>query len=74
MANDPTALPVLFVDLVSKAHCVDDSEFEAHVTLLEFVGVGLECNSWLVVLRGLALELGVEQGVHQSGLPQTRLA
>lgn len=69
-----TALPVFFVDLVSKAHGVNDSEFEAHVTLLQFIGVGLERDSRLVVLGGLTLKLGVEQRVHQGGLPQTRLA
>lgn len=68
-----TALPVLFVYLVSEAHGVDDGELETHVTLLEFIGVGLERDSRLVVLSGLTLKLGVEQRVHQGGLPQTRL-
>ena len=68
------ALPVFFVDLVAEAHGVDDSEFETHVTLLELVGVGLERDARLVVLGGLALKLGVEQRVHEGGLPQTRLA
>lgn len=68
-----TALPVFLVYLVPKAHGVDDGKFEAHVTLLELIGVGLECNSWLVVLGGLALKLGVEQRVHQGGLPQACL-
>lgn len=72
--KDVTALPVFFVDLVSEAHGVDNSKFEAHVTLLEFIGVGLECDSGLVVLGGLTLKLGVEQRVHKGGLPQTRLA
>ncbi|KAG7224774.1 hypothetical protein INR49_013486, partial [Caranx melampygus] len=67
------ALPVFFIDLVSKAHSVDNSEFEAHVTLLEFISVGFECDTRLVVLGGLPLKLGVEQCVHQSGLTQTRL-
>lgn len=67
-------LPVFFVDLISEAYSVDDSEFEAHVTLLELIGIRFERDSWLVVLGGLALELGVEQCVHESGLPQTRLA
>lgn len=66
-------LPVFFIDLVSKAHGVDNSEFEAHVALLKFIGVGLECDSRLVVLGGLTFKLGVEQRVHQSGLTQTRL-
>ena len=66
-------LPFFFIDLVSKAYSVDHSEFEAHVALLEFVGVGLERDSRLVVLSGLALKLGVEQRVHQGGLPQTCL-
>lgn len=66
-------LPVFFIDLVSKAHGVDDSEFEAHVALLKFIGVGLERDSRLVVLGGLTFKLGVEQRVHQSGLTQTRL-
>ncbi len=69
-----TSLPVFFVDLVSEAHGVDDGELETHVALLEFIGVGLERDSRLVVLSGLALKLGVEQRVHQGGLPQTRLA
>lgn len=69
-----TSLPVFFIDPVSEAHGVDNSEFEAHVALLEFIGVGLERDSRLVVLGGLALKLGVEQRVHQGGLPQTRLA
>lgn len=64
-----SALPVFFVDLVSKAHCVNDSEFEAHVTLLQLIGVGLQRDPRLVVLGGLTLKLGVEQCVHQGGLP-----
>lgn len=68
-----TVLPVFFVDLVPKAHCVNHSEFQAHITLLQFVGVGLEGDSWLIVLGGLPLKLGVEQCVHQGGLSQTRL-
>ena len=64
--------PVLFVDLVSKAHSVDHGQLEAHVALLELVCVGLELHARLIVLGGLALELGVEQGVHKSGLAQAR--
>ena len=67
-------LPVFFINLVSEAHSVDDSEFEAHITLLEFIRVGFQRYSRLVVLGGLTLELGVEQCVHQSGLAQTRLS
>lgn len=66
-------LPFFLVDLVSEAHGVNNSQFEAHVTLLQFIGVGLERDSWLVVLGGLTLELGIEQCVHQGGFPQTRL-
>ena len=65
--------PVLLVDLVPEAHGVDHGELEPHVALLELVGVGLELHSGLVVLSGLALELGVEQGVHEGGLPQPGL-
>lgn len=70
MNNEPTVeilqtyLPVLFVDLVSKAHRVYDGELEAHVTLLQLVGVGLERDPRLVVLGGLPLKFGVEQRVH----------
>lgn len=70
---DVLLLPVFFIDLVSKAHGVHNSEFEAHVALLEFISVGFERDSRLVVLGGLPLKLGVEQRVHQSGLTQTRL-
>lgn len=66
-------LPVFLVNLVSKADGVDDSQLEAHVTLLQFVGVGLECDSRLAVLCGLTLELGVKQRVHQGGFSKTRL-
>lgn len=69
-----TDLPVFFIDLVSEPHGVDNSEFEAHITLLEFIGVGLERYSGLVVLGGLAFKLGIEQCVHEGGFPQTRLA
>lgn len=71
MDND--SLPVFFVDLVSEAHRVHDGELEAHFALLELVGVGLERDPWLIVLGGLTLEFGVEQRVHQGGLPQSRL-
>lgn len=64
--------PVLFVNLVSEAHSVDHGQLEAHIALLELVGVGLELHARLVVLGGFALELGVEQGVHKSGLAQAR--
>lgn len=67
-------LPLFFIDLVTKAHSVDDGEFEANITLLEFVGVGLKRNSRLVVLSWLALKLGVEQRVHQGGFTQACLA
>lgn len=66
--------PVLLVDLVSKAHGVDHGQLEAHVALLQLVGVGLELNPRLVVLRGLPLKLGVEQGVHKGGLAQACLS
>jgi len=65
--------PVLLVDLVAEAHGVDDGELEAYVALLELVGVGLELNAGLVVLSGLPFELGVEQGVHEGGLPKAGL-
>lgn len=69
-----SSLPVFFVDLVPKAYGVNNGEFKAHITLLQFVGVGLECDPWLVVLGGFTLKLGVEQRVHEGRLPQTRLA
>lgn len=53
-------LPVFLVDLITKADGVDDSQLEAHVTLLQFVGVGLECDSRLAVLRRLTLKLGIK--------------
>ena len=65
--------PVLLVDLVTKAHGVDNGELEPYVALLELVGVGLELDPRLVVLSGLALELGVEQCIHEGGLPQPGL-
>lgn len=65
--------PVLFVDLVSEANRVNDGELKAHVALLQLVRVGLELHSRLVVLSRLTLKLGVEQGVHESGLSQTCL-
>lgn len=65
--------PVFLVDLVTEAHGVDDCELETHVALLELVGVGLELNAGLVVLSGLPFELGVEQGVHEGGLPKPGL-
>lgn len=66
-------LPVFFIDLVSKAHRVYNSELEAHIALFELIGVGLQRDSRLVVLGGLAFKFGVEQCVHQGGLPQSRL-
>lgn len=63
-ATEKINLPVFFIYLVSEAHGVDNSELEAHIALLEFIGVGLERDSWLVVLGGLTLKLGVEQRVH----------
>lgn len=73
-AKSLRSAPLFFVDLVSEAHGVDDGELEAHVALLQLVGVGLERDSRLVVLSGLTLKLGVEERVHQGGLPQPRLA
>lgn len=67
-------LPVFFINLISEAYSVDDSEFEVHVTLLKLIGVGFERDSRLVVLGRLSLKLGVEQRVHEGGLPQTGLA
>lgn len=65
--------PVLFVDLISEAHRVNDGEFKAHIALLQLIRVGLELHARLVVLIRLTLKLGVEQGVHESGLSQTCL-
>lgn len=65
--------PVLFVDLISKAYSVDHSELEANVALLQLVSVGLELHSRLIVLCRFTLKFGVEQGVHEGGLSQTRL-
>lgn len=65
--------PVLFVDLVSEANRVNDGELKAYVALLQLIRVGLELHSRLVVLIRLALKLGVEQSVHESGLSQTGL-
>ena len=65
--------PLLLVDLVPEAHGVDHGELQPYVALLELVGVGLQLDPRLVVLSGLALELGVEQGVHEGGLPQPGL-
>ncbi len=66
--------PVLFIDLICKAYSVDHSELEANVALLQLVSVGFELYSRLIVLCRFTLKFGVEQGIHESGLSQTRLA
>lgn len=67
------SLPVLFVDLVPKAHGAHNRELQPHVALLEVIGIGLELNTWLCVGGRLPLELGVEQGIHEGGLAQACL-
>lgn len=67
-------LPVILVDLISKAHGVHDGQLEAHVALLELVAARFQPHAGLVVRGGLALELGVEQRVHQRRLADARLA
>lgn len=61
-------LPVILVDLITKAHGVHDGQLEAHVALLELVTARFQPDAGLVVRGGLALELGVEQRVHQRRL------
>lgn len=61
-------LPVILVDLISKAHSVNDGQLQADVALLELVTPRFQPHAGLVVRGGLALELGVEQSVHQRGL------
>lgn len=65
--------PILFVHLVSKPHSVNDGELETHIALLKVVRLSTELDTWLKVRRLKVLEVGVEQCVHQSGLPDTRL-
>lgn len=70
----PLSLPVLFVDLVPKAHCAYDCELQPHIALLEVIGIRPKLDTWLCVGGWLPLELGVEQGVHEGGLAQTCLS
>lgn len=58
-------LPVILVDLISKAHCVHNGQLQPDVALLELVTPRFQPDAGLVVRGGLALELGVEQSVHQ---------
>lgn len=66
-------LPVILVDLISKAHRVHDGQLQADVALLQLVAPGFQPDAGLVVRGGLALELGVEQRVHQRGFPDASL-
>lgn len=68
MASLPLHLPVLFVDLIPKAHCAHDGQFEVDVALLQVVGTRLELDPRLRVRRWVTFKLGVEQGVHEGGL------
>lgn len=61
-------LPVILVDLIAKPHRVHNGQLQADVALLELVTPGFQPHAGLVVRRGLALELGVEQSVHQRRL------
>lgn len=61
-------LPVILVDLIAKAHRVHNGQLQPHVALLELVTPRFQPDAGLVVRGGLALELGVEQRVHQRGL------
>jgi len=43
-ASLPLHLPVLFVDLIPKAHCAYNSQFEVDVALLQVIGTGFQLN------------------------------
>lgn len=59
----PACLPVLLVDLVSKAHCVHDGQLQVDVALLQVIGPGPQVDVAQVVARLVALERRVEQRV-----------
>lgn len=68
-----TWLPVLLIDLVSKAHCVHNGQLEVDVALLQVVGPWPQVDAILVVAGLLVLKHGVEERVHQCGLADARL-
>lgn len=46
-ASLPLHSPVLFVDLIPKAHCAHNSQFEVDVALLQVVGIRLQLDPGL---------------------------
>lgn len=70
MAQD---LPFVLIDLIPKSNCIHDGQLQVHVALLQVVGARAQAHGALVVTGLLRLEGGVEQRVHQRGLPNASL-
>lgn len=59
-----TFLPFFFVDLVPKAHCVNNSQFEVDVALLQVVGSRAQVDAVLVMAGLLIFEHCIKKRVH----------
>ena len=60
----PLSSPLLFIHLVPEAHRVDHSEAQAHVALLQVVGLSPQLHLRLKVGGLKVLKVCVEQSVH----------
>ena len=65
---------VLCFYLISISNRVTDSQLQLDVGLLQLVGVSLEPDRRLLVVAGVALEVGVEERVHQGRFAEAGLA
>ncbi len=65
---------VLLVHLVAVTDRVAERQLQLDVGLLELVGVRAEPHVRLSMVGRIGLEVGIEQGVHQGGLPEAGLA
>lgn len=66
-------LPLILIDLISKAHGIHDGQLELHVALLEIVSLGPQAHTLLMVTGFLGLKGRVEERVHQCGLANASL-
>ncbi len=65
---------VLFFYLISISNRVTNSQLQLDVGLFQLVSVSLEPDRRLLVVAGVALEVGVKERVHQGRFSETGLA
>lgn len=71
--NRKPHIPLFFIDLVAKSHCIHNSQFQANITFLEFVCLSSKSNAWTKVWGFKLFKISIEQCVNQCGLSNSSL-